>query len=70
MFPHALKVIGEEVFRDCTELKAITFDPDCVIQEIGRGAFYSSWLKSFVAPPSLRKIGDAAFAHCSFMKDF
>lgn len=61
-------VIEKEAFAHCKKLKQIVFEPDSVVEEIGYHAFFGSGLESFVAPPSLRKIGALAFGECYNLK--
>ena len=56
--------IGDEAFRDCSNLKSITI-PDRVTS-IGDSAFYGcSSLTSITIPDSVISIGDSAFYKCS-----
>lgn len=63
-------MIGEEAFANCLGLGQVVFDPDSTITEIQCKTFWNSGLESFVAPPSLRKIGDLAFAKCRELRTF
>ena len=63
-------VIEKEAFAHCKKLKQIVFEPGSVVEEIGYHAFFGSGLESFVAPPSLRKIGALAFGECYNLKTF
>lgn len=38
------------------------------LQKIGAGSFYRTSIAEFQAPPSLKEIGDGAFAHCMSLK--
>ena len=68
--PPALRVIGRNKFICCEHLKSVSFGENSVLEEIESKAFYKTRLRSFVAPPSLRKIGDFAFGDCGTMKRF
>ena len=63
-------VIGEEVFAYCICLRQVVFDPGSVVTEIQHKTFWSTALGSFIAPPSLRKIGDLVFARCPELRIF
>ena len=63
-------VVGERAFFDCYRLRQVTFDPGSAVEEIECKAFCDSGLASFVAPPSLRKIGTAAFRECCNLRRF
>lgn len=67
--PRTLRVIGEGMFRLC-RVKKVIFSPDSLLEEIETAAFWGSRLESFVAPPSLRKIGPVAFGNCEDLRDF
>ena len=66
--PAGQLVIGEEAFAGCEDLKQVIFDPGSVVTEIKCRAFWDSGLESFVAPPSLRRIGALAFRECHSFK--
>ena len=68
--PPALRVIGRNKFICCEHLQSVSFGENSVLEEIESKAFYKTRLRSFVAPPSLRKIGDFAFGDCGTMKRF
>ena len=57
-------MIEERTFWDCENLRSVTFPDGSELEEIRKEAFFDSGLESFVAPPSLRKIGDMAFGNC------
>lgn len=63
-FPRALRVIEHGAFLGCKNLRSVTFPEGSELEEIREAAFQESGLESFVAPPSLRKIGDMAFGNC------
>ena len=63
-----LRVIEEELFVYLENLESIDFGEDSQLEEIKAHAFYDCGLKSFVAPASLRKIGEEAFALCNALK--
>lgn len=63
-------VIGKYAFARCTALEQVTFDEDSALEEVQFKAFFRSRLESFVAPPALRVIGDAAFEESRSLKDF
>lgn len=63
-------MIGEEVFSNCKNLRQVIFEPGSAVEEIQLMAFRHSGLESFVAPPSLQKIGIMAFGECHNLKKF
>ena len=63
-------MIGENVFSYCKDLKQVIFEPGSAVEEIQLMAFRHSGLESFVAPPSLQKIGIMAFRECHNLKTF
>ena len=68
--PRALRVIEEQTFWNCRNLRSVTFPNGSELEEIREAAFQRSGLESFAAPRSLRKIGDMAFSECPELKDF
>ena len=61
--------IGNDAFRDWSNLVEVVFEPYSRLQSIGTHAFTGTSLKSFTAPDSLRSIGDGAFAGCKNLKE-
>ena len=62
--PKGVTVIGEDAFRDCSDLQSVTI-PDSVTY-IGNCAFFNcSNLQSVTIPDSTTEIGDSAFCDCS-----
>ena len=55
--PASVREICTDAFRNCEQLKEITFKEGSQLKEIGRGAFCCSGLTSFTAPKSLRVLG-------------
>ena len=70
VLPSTLKVIREGEFTGYKNLKSVSFGENSVLEEIKLQAFRGCGLESFVAPPSLKKIGAAAFGACSALKNF
>ena len=70
IFPSTLKVIGEGMLAGCEHLKSVSFGENSVLEEIKVRAFYGCGLESFIAPPSLKKIGAVAFGDCRSLKNF
>ena len=60
--------IGDDAFRDWSNLVEIVFEPGSKLKRIGNHAFAGTALQSFVAPNSLKSIGEGAFAGCSNLK--
>lgn len=63
-------VIEERAFAECAGLRQVVFEPGSAVTEIQSNAFWRSGLESFVAPPSLKKIGALAFRDCRNLKRF
>ena len=57
------EVIPVEAFRDLEGLRRVVFQ-GASLRALGASAFRGTALEEFVAPVSLRKIGDGAFADC------
>ena len=62
-------MISRGAFSHCEDLEQVVFEPGSAPEEISEMAFKCSGIKSFVAPPSLRRIGDMAFQECKRLKD-
>ena len=60
--------IEAEAFRDWTNLKEIIFEDGSKLESIGARAFAGTSLQYFVAPESLKTIGDGAFADCKSLQ--
>ena len=60
--------IADDAFRDWSNLAEIVFEPNSRLERIGTHAFVGTALKKFVAPDSLRFIGEGAFAGCRKLK--
>ena len=60
--------IEEDAFRDWSNLTEVIFEPYSRLQSIGSHAFVGTALKKFVAPDSLKFIGEGAFAGCRKLK--
>ena len=60
--------IGDDAFRSWACLEEVVFEPGSRLEHIGAHAFASTSLKKFVAPDSLRSIGEGAFAGCRKLK--
>ncbi|ONI46883.1 hypothetical protein AN642_00425, partial [Epulopiscium sp. SCG-B10WGA-EpuloA2] len=57
--------IGDNAFRDCTELSSITL-PDS-ITSIGTAAFFGTGIEAIKVPDSVTSIGDGAFHSCIYL---
>ena len=66
--PPTVQTIGEEAFCGCAALKTLTCPHDAQLGEIGRMAFARTGLELFIAPGSLRMLGDGAFAECASLQ--
>ena len=54
--------IGDDAFRNWTNLEEVVFEPGSRLERIGSHAFAGTALKKFIAPDSLKSIGEGAFA--------
>lgn len=68
VIPDSLRVIPKEAFNSCIKLSSITWGND--IEEIGDYTFWAMsqysqvHITNLVLPPTLKKIGEAAFGAC------
>ena len=62
--PAGVTEIPVGAFYHCANLKLVQFDKNCKVENIRVCAFAGSGLENFVAPESLRQIGDVAFCNC------
>ena len=51
------------------DIERVIFEDNSQLNEVGDYAFKDTQIESFVAPPSLRKIGLMAFKNCARLKD-
>ena len=61
-------MIKERLFEKLRSLKSVELGEDSRLEEIRACAFYKCGLESFIAPPSLHKLGENAFAYCRALK--
>ena len=67
VLPEGLQTIGEAAFRECSNLRQVTF-PN-TLKEIGAKVFmYDKKLETVVLPEGLQTIGGAAFRECSNLR--
>ena len=67
VLPEGLLSIGEAAFRECSNLRQVTF-PN-TLKEIGAKVFmYDKKLETVVLPEGLQTIGGAAFRECSNLR--
>ena len=67
VLPEGLLSIGEAAFRECSNLRQVTF-PN-TLKEIGANVFmYDKKLETVVLPEGLQTIGGAAFRECSNLR--
>ena len=67
VLPEGLLSIGEAAFRECSNLRQVTF-PN-TLKEIGANVFmYDKKLETVVLPEGLQTIGEAAFRECSNLR--
>ena len=63
VIPKSVKVIQERAFQGCRGLREVVFREGSELQEIKARAFYNCvGLRTFGSPPSLRELGESAFA--------
>ena len=61
-FPSSLRTIGEDAFRECTELCSVHFADG--LEDIGSFAFSESGIKTAILPPSMRRLRTGVFSYC------
>lgn len=66
--PSTLKTVGQGVFRDCVNLKTVTFDESKGV--LGKYMFYGATrLESVNLPDTLENIPVGAFSYCQSLKE-
>lgn len=66
--PTSVTAIGNEAFRDCKNLRRVTFAEGSQLKKIGFNCFSGSGLEEFVLPLSVREVGAGAFKNCRQLK--
>ena len=66
--PHGIRVVGEEAFYGCADLKKVNLSGS--VNVIGDRAFANSGLIKMDIPGCVRSIGAEAFLNCTAMKNF
>ena len=61
--------IADEAFRDWENLAEVVFEPGNRLARIGTHAFANTALEKFIAPKSLREIGNGAFMNCVSLRE-
>lgn len=70
-FSDSLTCIPNRLFYNCPSLKNVYFPDNCIIEEIGVGAFMNcTALESITIPTSIKTINDISFAGCSSLKTY
>jgi len=65
IIPKTLKVIGDEAFSNCNDLKIVVFDKNSELEYIGEKSFESCYGLYYInLPDSVTYIGDSAFVGC------
>ena len=64
MIPSTLEVLEKGTFFGCRRLSSVTFAEGSRLREIGPNCFALTALKTFEAPPNLKKIFRGAFFSC------
>lgn len=67
VIPNFVKKILSHAFRGWQNLKEVQFEPNSRVEEIDR-AFEGAGLESFIAPDSLRVIGQCTFWKCKSLR--
>eukprot|EP00035_Acanthoeca_spectabilis_P005198 m.111081 g.111081 ORF g.111081 m.111081 type:complete len:602 (-) comp12912_c0_seq3:209-2014(-) len=62
-FPGTIPAIAPLQFKDCTNLRSVTFAD--TLTDISLGAFWGTSLSTVVIPDSVTRVGDSAFMECS-----
>ena len=64
--PNSVTTIGNDAFRDCSNLTTVTISENSNLTTIGSSAFFNcSSLTSIYIPNSVTTIGSSAFSNCS-----
>ena len=66
--PTTLKVLGENVFYQCSELKSVAFQETSALEKIGRHCFSESGIERIMIPKTVKTIGAGAFEKCKDLK--
>lgn len=66
--PATMKTIGNEAFKNCSNLTSLTFEGDSQLEQIGNYAFNVSGLTTISIPATVKTIGNNAFQDCGNLK--
>ena len=61
----AVKELGDNTFKSCSELSEVVFEPNSHLEKIGRFCFYMCKLEKIVIPKKVKSIEAYAFSTCS-----
>lgn len=59
--PSTLRILGDDVFRNCESLKRVTFRDDSCLELIGNSCFSACGIEEIAIPSSVVTIGSGAF---------
>ena len=62
--PATMKTIGNEAFKNCSNLTSLTFEGESQLEQIGDYAFYNTGLTTISIPATVKTIGNSAFKDC------
>lgn len=62
--PKSVLIIEDEAFHNCQNLRDVVFQEGSKLRSIGIQAFGGARIERFVAPGSLKEIGQGAFCQC------
>lgn len=67
--PASVTTIGANAFKDCANLKEVTFAEDAVINNINTAAFADCGIESLSLPESVKTIQNEAFRNCTALTE-
>ena len=67
--PKSVRVIEDEAFLSCLQLKEILIPADSALEKIGAEAFQKSRIERFTTPASLRILSAGVFSWCENLKE-
>ena len=66
----AVKELGDNTFKSCSELSEVVFEPNSHLEKIGSFCFYMCKLEKIVIPKKVKSIEAYAFSTCSELSSF
>ena len=63
--PETITSIGEDAFKDCTNLTSINFIGESKVESIGANAFLNTGISEINIPETITEISEGAFKDCT-----